>query len=155
MKKLLPVLSLAVVLLALGGYFVLTQKNTSKPTETSSQTTSPVATDTEANLSTPTAGQYVTYRDGIIEETQGVKILFFHASWCRQCRDIETSIGQKGVPEGVTIIKIDYDTNTALKKKYGVTLQTTLVRIDDQGNAVKKYVAYEEPHIDSIKRELL
>jgi len=59
------------------------------------------------------------------------------------------------VPDGVTIFKTDYDSNQALRQKYGVTIQTTLVKIDDDGKLVKKYVAYDEPTLESLTKNLL
>lgn len=100
-------------------------------------------------------GQYVVYSDGIIDKTEGTKILFFHASWCTQCRDLEKDIKAKGVPAGVTIIKVDYENSQDLKKKYEVKLQTTLVKVDDNGNLLKKYVAYQEPSVQSVIENLL
>lgn len=100
-------------------------------------------------------GVYKDYSPTAIAETNGTKLLFFHASWCPQCRALEADIKQKGVPGGVVIIKVDYDTNQALRQKYGVTLQTTIVRVDDNGNLVKKYVSYDEPTLEAVKRNLL
>lgn len=116
---------------------------------------SKVTTTSNPALRTAQAGNYVDYREGIIEETKGVKLVFFHAPWCQQCRMIEKGIEEQGVPGGVTIIKADFDTSNDLRKKYEVTLQTTFVKVDDQGNLIKKYVAYNEPSIESVRRELL
>lgn len=101
------------------------------------------------------SGVYVQYSDTAIASAEGQKVLFFHAPWCSQCRSIESGIYEQGVPTGVTIIKVDYDTNQELRKKYGVTIQTTFVKIDDQGGFISKYVAYDEPTFDAVKREYL
>ena len=100
-------------------------------------------------------GAYIDYTDSAIAQAPGTKLLFFHAPWCPQCRDLDADIKNSGVPKGVVIIKVDYDSNQALRKKYGVTIQTTLVRVDDQGNLVEKYVAYDEPTVAAVTRELL
>jgi hypothetical protein len=39
----------------------------------------------------------------------------------------------------VSILKVDYDKETELKKKYGVTYQHTLVQVDKDGNLIKKW----------------
>ncbi|MBA2279493.1 thioredoxin family protein [Candidatus Saccharibacteria bacterium] len=96
-------------------------------------------------------GQYVDYREGIVAETQGTKLLFFHAPWCPQCRDLEDDIEAKGVPDGMTIIKVDYDSNQALRKKYGVTIQTTIVHVNDEGEEVSKHVAYNDPTLKAVE----
>jgi len=100
-------------------------------------------------------GVYTTYSEEAIATTKGTKLLFFHASWCPQCRQIEASIQTDGIPTGVTVFKIDYDSNQKLREKYGVTIQTTFVKIDDAGNKIASYVAYEEPRFSSVERELL
>lgn len=102
-----------------------------------------------------TAGQYLDYSASALASAKGSKILFFHASWCPQCRALEESIQSGNIPNGVSIFKVDYDSSSDLKKQYGVTLQTTLVKVDDSGNLVKKYVAYDNPTLDSLKSNLL
>lgn len=111
-------------------------------------------TDTEPTATT-SGGAYVDYHDGIIGSTAGTKLLFFHAPWCPQCRDLEADIKAKGVPAGVTIIKVDYDTSRQLRQKYGVTLQTTVVRVNDQGDLVSKFVAYGDPSLNAVVKNLL
>ena len=114
------------------------------------------AKPTPGSADTPSSqGAYIDYNENLIANTKGTKILFFYAPWCPQCRDLEADIKSKGVPPGVTIIKVDYDTNQALRQKYQVSLQTTLVLIDDSGNLVKKYVAYDEPTLEAVKNKLL
>lgn len=100
-------------------------------------------------------GEYVDYREGIIAETSGTTLLFFHAPWCPQCRALESDIKAKGIPEGVTIIKVDYDSNQTLRQEYGVTIQTTVVRVDKDGKLVEKFVAYDEPSMAAVAEELL
>lgn len=68
---------------------------------------------------------------------------------------IEGDIKSQGVPDNVTVLKIDYDSNQELRKKYGVSLQTTFVKVDSTGNELKKYVAYNEPNFTSVKNALL
>ena len=88
------------------------------------------------------AGSYVAYSaDKLAMAETGDVVLFFHASWCPSCKalnsDIEKNIG--AIPAGVTILKTDYDKETELKKKYGVTTQHTLVQVDKDGNLIKKW----------------
>jgi hypothetical protein len=45
----------------------------------------------------------------------------------------------QSIPAGITILKTDYDSETELKKKYGVTTQHTLVQVDKDGNLIKKW----------------
>jgi len=87
-------------------------------------------------------GSYEAYSsEKIARAEMGDVVLFFHASWCPSCRglnsDIETNRGS--IPAGVSILKVDYDKETELKKKYGVTYQHTLVQVDKDGNLIKKW----------------
>ncbi len=102
------------------------------------------------NSSQSSQTSYVEYSDDLIAKTTGKKVLFFHAQWCPQCRMIETDILKQGAPEGWTIIKVDYDSHQDLRQKYGVTIQTTFVKIDDAGNSLNKYVAYQQPTLESV-----
>lgn len=122
----------------------------------SSAETSASETPAKSEASTDTAaGAYVDYSSSVIASTTGTKILFFHAPWCPQCRALDADIKKSALPSGVTIIKTDYDSNQQLRKKYGVTIQTTLIRVDDQGNLVEKYVAYDQPNFAAVKANLL
>ncbi|HET8671703.1 MAG TPA: thioredoxin family protein [Candidatus Saccharimonadales bacterium] len=105
--------------------------------------------------SASTPGKYVDYREEIIAETSGTILLFFHASWCPQCRALESNIKAKGVPAGVTIVKVDYDSNQILRQEYGVTIQTTVVRVNKDGGLVEKFVAYNDPSLKAVVEELL
>ncbi len=88
-------------------------------------------------------GAYVAYDSSAIAAaaTTGQAVLFFHAPWCPTCsalnKDIEGSLSD--IPAGLTIFKTDYDSNTELKKKYGVTYQHTLVQVDKNGAMIKKW----------------
>jgi thioredoxin 1 len=87
-------------------------------------------------------GSYEAYAPEKLSRAEtGEVVLFFHASWCPSCRslnsDIEVNMG--AIPEGVSILKVDYDKETELKKKYGVTYQHTLVQVDKDGNLIKKW----------------
>lgn len=100
-------------------------------------------------------GEYTSYSANVVSSTAGTKLLFFHAPWCPQCRALDKDISSTALPENLTIFKVDYDSNQALRQKYGVTIQTTVVKIDDDGNLLKKYVAYDQPTFAAVKQNLL
>ena len=100
-------------------------------------------------------GQYLDYSPELVASTPGDKLLFFHAPWCSQCVALEDDIEASGVPDGVTIFKVDYDSNQDLRQEYGVTIQTTLVKVDDNGDLIDSYVAYEDPTLDNVSAALL
>lgn len=87
-------------------------------------------------------GSYEAYSaEKISRADTGDVVLFFHASWCPSCRGLNSNIDAnlKSIPIGVSILKTDYDKETELKKKYGVTYQHTLVQVDKNGNMIKKW----------------
>jgi thiol-disulfide isomerase/thioredoxin len=101
-------------------------------------------------------GAYKDYSESAIKSEQeaGQKVvLFFHAPWCPFCKAANTAFlnNISQIPAGVTVLKTDYDSNTELKKKYGVTYQHTFVQIDNNGNLVTKWNGGD---IDSLKQNL-
>jgi len=81
---------------------------------------------------------YLAYSDGVIGNGK-TSVLFFHASWCPSCRQGDKDLAGiygKGNAK-VNTYKVDYDTSTELKQRYGVTYQHTFVLIDGQGKALK------------------
>jgi thiol-disulfide isomerase/thioredoxin len=156
-RILVAIVVLAVVIGGAIGVFALaTPTNTAAPQPTlTQQAEAPAPTESEATEETEeaevvTAGIYVDYSDTAIADAVGTRLLFFHAPWCPQCRSVEEDILASGVPDGVTIIKVDYDSNQALRQQYGVTLQTTFVEVDASGAAVETFVAYETPTLQAV-----
>lgn len=157
-----PVIILSAALITLFGgamtvaYFGSRNDTSSQPATVVTPPPSNTAS-TRAPESAPasTPGTYVDYSASALASAQGTRILFFHASWCSQCRQLEADIKRRGVPENVTILKVDYDSSQALRKQYGVTLQTTVVRIDGDGKLVRKFVPYDEPSLASVTKQLL
>ncbi len=154
MKKLMAIAGI-VILVIVGGFVYLMSQDS--PSESQVEVAEAPASETPSSTgsSTGSAGAYVDYSQEQLASTSGTKILFFHAPWCPQCRQLETEIKAGPLPDGTTIFKVDYDTNQALRQKYGVTLQTTLVKVDDQGNLVEKYVAYDDPTLAALKQNIL
>ena len=88
------------------------------------------------------SGQYIPYSpDKLALAETGKVVLFFRAPWCPTCRALDRDIRANldDIPEGVVILDTDYDSSTALKQKYGVTYQHTLVQVDATGNQVAKW----------------
>jgi thiol-disulfide isomerase/thioredoxin len=141
----------AVAYLLLQPQPVSTPANEATPQQETTESENTDVAPQEAQTPASAPGSYVDYSPQAVEQAQGVKILFFHAPWCPQCRALEASIKDSTLPDGVTIFKVDYDSNQELRQRYGVTLQTTLVRVDDDGNKVSSYVAYDTPTFDAAK----
>lgn len=96
--------------------------------------------------------RFVIYADSEFQELKGKEpvILFFHADWCGTCVSLEKDINNNidELPEGAKILKVDFDKETALKKEYGILLQSMFVVLDKDGNLVEKLAA---PTFDKLK----
>ncbi len=100
-----------------------------------------------AGATTPAPGAYVTLAD--YEQDPGAHagstvVYFFHASWCPSCRATDAAIGESGIPDGLTVVKVDYDDATELRQRYGVTQQHTFVQVDDSGAELAKWTGSED-----------
>lgn len=95
--------------------------------------------EARADVSEP--GTFTDYSpEKLALASNGTVVLFFHADWCPSCRGLEDDINAKldQIPANTHILQLDYDTETELKKKYGVIRQHTLVVVDADGTEVKK-----------------
>lgn len=72
---------------------------------------------------------------------KGKTVVFFFASWCPNCRATVTELNARWaeVDPDITLVIADYDKETALKGKFGVTYQDTFVLLDENGAAVKSW----------------
>jgi thiol-disulfide isomerase/thioredoxin len=87
-------------------------------------------------------GSYEAYAPAkLAKANTGKVVLFFRASWCPSCKTLDANITKNAmaIPEGLTILDVNYDDSTELKKKYGVTYQHTLVQVDASGNQIAKW----------------
>ncbi len=97
--------------------------------------TEEVSENTEAGIYEDYAPEKLAFAD------TGSVVLFFHATWCPSCRVLEKDIDKNSseIPVDVAVLKLDYDEETELKKKYGVTTQHTLVQVDSEGKLIQKW----------------
>ncbi len=145
MAKKHVLIAVIIIVIAAVGSFIVTQK----PIAESDTTNQPLKT--EASLDQPnsvsTRGRYVTYSDiDRASNDYNRTILFFHAPWCPQCRAFDKNISTGNLPDGTQILKVDYDSNQTLRKQYGVTLQTTFVSVEPNGEQIKKWIGYTSNH---------
>lgn len=144
-KTLIIILTIAAIVIAsVAGYALFrppTAANTSSPSSNNSSSQNQSG-DNPSQQTTGSTARYVDYSPTAIADASGTTLLFFHAPWCPSCRQIESEILSDGVPDGVTIIKVDYDSHQDLRQKYGVTVQTTFVKVDASGNELEKFVPY-------------
>ena len=101
------------------------------------------------------AGSYEEYSsDKLARAETGDVVLFFHASWCPSCRGLNADIEKnlEAIPAGVSILKVNYDTESELKKKYGVTYQHTLVQVNADGTMINKWSG--SPTLSSLASQI-
>jgi thiol-disulfide isomerase/thioredoxin len=88
------------------------------------------------------SGSYEIYSESkMMNAKDGKLILDFSASWCPSCQSIKKDIqaNLSNIPVGVSILEVDYDKYSDLKKKYLVTTQHTFVQVDMGGNVLNKW----------------
>ncbi len=86
------------------------------------------------------AGSFSDYDQAKLANAEkGNVVLFFSASWCPTCQEANKNFNASSAPNGLTLLKVNYDSSNDLKKKYGVTYQHTFVQVDKDGNLIKKW----------------
>lgn len=96
---------------------------------------------------------YAHYSDArFANAKQEFIVLFFHANWCASCKAFEQNILSETIPENIQILKVDFDTNSQLRKKYNVLSQTTFVLVDNDGELRKRWIGSQT--LDDILQQL-
>jgi len=97
----------------------------------------------QADLAQPAGAEigfadYREYSDELHDSLLGKEAfaITFHADWCSTCIYLDKQINNYlgSFPADFKILKSDYDTERALKQKYGIRVQSTVVVIDADGN---------------------
>lgn len=93
----------------------------------------------EATAQKATVVEYAGEADLAARAAKGKTVVFFFASWCPNCRATVTELNARwgDVSPGLTLVIADYDKETALKKRFGVTYQDTFVLLDGAAKPVK------------------
>ncbi len=151
-KTIVTALAVGVAILVGAGSYALLQNDTDKTASLTSESqaemtaSQPQTTQSEAEASTTEqnkSGRYTQYTgDKLAENGYQTNVVFFYAPWCPECRSFKQAINQTTIPAGTQILEADFDSSTDLKKQYGVTLQSTFVRVDNNGELQKKWVGY-------------
>lgn len=161
MKKTLTIIAIAFVII--GAVFITQyigdteQSIVDRPATTTSTSSDQQSQDESESIadnveSSGEPGKYITYTNDAL--TPEDNVIFFHASWCPTCRALESAIeaNSDDIPSNLTIFKADYDSELELRRKYGVTIQHTLVLVDEDGEMIKKWSG--SPDIDAILEEI-
>jgi thiol-disulfide isomerase/thioredoxin len=90
-----------------------------------------------------TAGyiSYETYSASPEKYSASNVVLFYNAYWCSTCKAARDGFesGMDTMPEDLTIVLVDFDENTEMRKKYDVIVQHTFVQIDSAGNELQRW----------------
>ena len=99
------------------------------------------------------SGSYEDFESSKLAKAEnGDVVLFFHAKWCPACRSADKNLKEANIPEGVHVLKLDYDAETSLKRKYGVTTQHTFIHVNANGEIISKWTGSRT--IDDIVAKL-
>jgi len=137
------------VIFLVSGFFVLKSRNfsamrdglmisTQEPTIKSNV----IIEEDKNRQSDEVAHGYQPYSEAIFNVAKDkTRILLFHAAWCPTCQSADRDITSKtgSIPESLVIFRTDYDSETILKQKYGITYQHTFVQVNSNGDAVNKW----------------
>ena len=119
------------------------QEETVTATQTVEESSTQEEVAVDINDAVTNAGSYEEYSEQAVDQAlaDGKKVaLFFHATRCPSCRTLDKEINKNlwELPGNTVTFKLDYDTQTELRKKYGVTMQHTIVVIDENKEEVAK-----------------
>ena len=91
-------------------------------------------------MTTYTGGSYALYDEKLLPTLSGDIVLFFHADRCSTCIAAEQSFKASGIPAGLHILQVDFDTAKELRKKYTVLTQTSFVHVRADGTMVSRWI---------------
>lgn len=122
------ILIIIVLVAILGGGLVISQQ--------------PKSQEVQEPVVLVSSDRYVPYsQTAFVAASDKRRVLYFHADWCPTCRPLNAALSKdpNQIPQGVVLFKTNYDTESELKTKYGITYQHTFVEVDAQGNAVQTW----------------
>lgn len=116
---------------------------TTTPTPTPTKTTTqPKTTPTTTTQPVTRGGTYENYTAGAVGYAAlGEVVLFFHSVSCPACEllDKDIKVNATRIPKDVKILKIDYDTATDLKQRYGVSSPHVLIQVNSKGDRITQW----------------
>jgi len=140
-KNTILIVVLAIFVVVIGGLFYVSSSKT--PSASSAQKSEVLASN------------YITYTPAAFADAknEGRTLLFFWAPWCGTCSFLDDEIKKRNseLPQDLTILRTNYDTETDLKNKYGIVFQHTLVQVNKDGSEVKKWIG---GGVDLLKQQI-
>ena len=90
----------------------------------------------------PGSGSYETYTpEKVTYAKTGKVVLFFNSPSCEGCKLLDTDIRAhlRDFPRDVKILKVDFDSDTATKAKYGVMSPNLFIQVDASGGKITQW----------------
>jgi len=143
-KKIITISAIIILIFLSIGVFVTFSNNNSPKTSNNSV----MIEDDDENKNMEDSGvvmqesRYVQYSSEKFNSYSDKKrVYFFHAAWCPTCKvaNEEFNADSNLIPEDVVLFKTDYDSEQALKKKFGITYQHTFVYVNEKGDEITKW----------------
>jgi len=149
MKRVLVIIIIAILAAAIivSGYFGYKKWQSNKLAKQQVQVSQ---TGTEQQQEKPVeavkrAGAYVAYDPVLFTQaSDGKVVLFFNAKWCNTCKQLDKELKAAKLPDNLTIMNVDYDKNSVLRKKYSVPFENTFVQVDAAGVMVNRWSGSED-----------
>lgn len=134
-------ITIALTIMLVGVVYVVGSKPKTQQQSIISPIASPMvqASVTPSRDAAQSVSRYISYSKDTYDQAAAKKrVLYFHATWCPICKVVDEELTEKAdqIPSGTVVLKTDYDSETELKKKYGVTYQHTFVQVDAEGKKV-------------------
>ena len=84
---------------------------------------------------------YETYAAAPDNYSASNVVLFYNAYWCSTCKAARDGFeaGLSEMPEDLTIVLVDFDENTEMRKKHDVIVQHTFIQIDSAGKELQRW----------------
>ena len=135
---------------------LLTSCVANPPAETNAQPEPVATTAAPEGVYANAAGyiSYETYSAAPEKYSASNVVLFYNAYWCSTCKAARDGFeaGLSEMPEDLTIVLVDFDENTEMRKKHDVIVQHTFVQIDSMGNELQRW--YGSTTVAEIKEKL-
>lgn len=134
-----------VVIISFAAMFYLAGRKTSAPSSTDLTPVGEPSVKLDDMSLSGANGRYAEYDEALFNAVDGRRWLFFSSASCAQCQLLDDDIKQAIIPNDITIFKVDFDKETALKDKYGVTQPGTVVEVNTQGDWANEFNARNNP----------
>lgn len=126
----------SIAIIAIGLIFLKGAFNTSSNSTKTEDSNAPVLMDRM---------NYLDYseQNQLNAQKIGRPVLFFAATlWCQTCSELDKEIKERfqELPSDVMILKVDYDNDREMKRKWGITTQHTLIQLDSNGSEVNRWI---------------